>query len=464
MKKGTKIVGTTVLIGSLLAASHSAFAETKDNPSQQAFDNKVVKRIDVDRIYENVSYLAETIGPRVAGTAKEDQTVEYIANQFKQYGFNNVEIQPFKIVTSYNRPTTASFSVNETSYQVTAFGYSQNTPSGGMSSKLVYVGLGSEAEVAGKDVSGKIALVHRGGGIPFATKMSNAKNAGASGVVIINDVAGLPTSNLAADESNLPTLFMTKAEGDALVSTLGQTTLTGTMRIEGAKFTMTTSHNVIATKKPQANKDTKQIIMVGAHHDSVAVGTGASDNASGTSVLLELARVLANTPTDTEIRFITFGAEERGLLGSYHYTKQLSKDEINRTVAMLNMDMVGSKNAGKFAMFTVDGKPNTVTTLGNSAGTRLYEAISYNQVGRSDHQPFTEVGIPAAVFSYAPLEPEYHSPNDKIELISKEKLLKTAQVLGAAIYQAARPDTPALERSKVAPIPIEAELDGDLHL
>ena len=115
-------------------------------------------------------------------------------------------------------------------------------------------------------------------------------------------------------------------------------------------------------------------------------------------------------------------------------------------------------------MFTVDGKPNTVTTLGNSAGTRLYEAISYNQVGRSDHQPFTEVGIPAAVFSYAPLEPEYHTLNDKIELISKEKLLKTAHVLGSAIYQAARLDTPALERSKVAPIPIEAELDGDLHL
>ena len=57
MKKGTKILGTTVLIGSLMAASHSAFAETKDKPSQQAFDNKVVKRIDVDRIYENVLIL-----------------------------------------------------------------------------------------------------------------------------------------------------------------------------------------------------------------------------------------------------------------------------------------------------------------------------------------------------------------------------------------------------------------------
>ena len=121
-----------------------------------------------------------------------------------------MEVQPFKIVSSYNRPTTASFSVNGTSYQVTAFGYSQNTPSGEMSSELVYIGLGSEAEVAGKDVSGKIALVHRGGGIPFAIKMSNAKNAGASGVIIINDVTGLPTSNLAADESETSNLFMTE--------------------------------------------------------------------------------------------------------------------------------------------------------------------------------------------------------------------------------------------------------------
>ncbi|OCA86137.1 hypothetical protein A8F94_14275 [Bacillus sp. FJAT-27225] len=447
-----------------MAASVPAFAETKENPSQQAFDNKIVKRIDVEKIYSNVSYLAETIGPRVAGTAKENQTVEYISAQFKQFGYDNVDIQPFQFVTGYKSPTATSFKVDGTSYQVTHFGYSQNTPNGGLTGDLVYVGLGSAEEVAGKDLSGKIALVHRGGGIPFATKMMNAKNAGASGIVIINNVAGLPPTNLSATDTNLPTLYMTKTEGDALVSSLEQAPLKGTMQIEGAEFIKATSHNVVATKKPQANKDTKQIIMVGAHHDSVAAGTGASDNASGTSIVLELARVLANTPTDTEIRFITFGAEERGLLGSYHYTSQLSKDEINRTVAMFNMDMVGSKNAGNFAMFTVDGKPNTVTTLGNSAGTRLYEAIQYNQVGRSDHQPFTEAGIPAAVFTYAPLEPEYHSPGDKIELISKEKLLKTAQVLGAAIYQAARPDTPALERSKVAPVPIEAEFGEDLHL
>lgn len=80
----------------------------------------------------------------------------------------------------------------------------------------------------------------------------------------------------------------------------------------------TTSYNVIATKRSHPNHDTGQIIVVGAHHDSVRNAPGANDDASGTGVLLEMARVLKNMPTDTEIRFIAFGAEERGLVAIMH--------------------------------------------------------------------------------------------------------------------------------------------------
>ncbi|MGE7765890.1 DUF4910 domain-containing protein [Peribacillus sp. NPDC096540] len=463
MKKGTKILGASLLVGSFLFSSHSVMAIQGENPSEHAFDNKVIKRIDVEKIYQNLSHLAVNIGPRVAGTQSEQTTVDYITDKFREYGLNEVEVQPFQFIKDYKHPSSVSFKVNGRNYETAAFRFSNNTPSGGVSAEFVYAGLGTTAEVAHASVEGKIALIKRGT-IPFTEKMDNAKKAGAIGVVFINTDNSTPLFSLPANESNLPVLFMKKSDGDELISSLQGNNLTANMSVEGAEFVKATSHNVIATKKPMKNKDTNQIIIVGAHHDSVSVSSGASDNASGTSIVLELARVLENAPSDTEIRFITFGAEENGLLGSKDYAQSLTKDEINRTVAMFNMDMVGSKNAGEFAMFTYDGKPNTVTTLGNSAGTRLYDAIPYNQIGRSDHQPFTEVGIPAAVFTYAPLEPEYHTAKDTIELISKEKLLKTAQVLGAAIYQAARPDTPALERSNVAPIPVEAEYDEDLHL
>ena len=63
-------------------------------------------------------------------------------------------------------------------------------------------------------------------------------------------------------------------------------------------------------------------------------------------MVLELARVFKTLPTDTELRFVTFGAEEVGLLGSEHYVSELSEDEKNRIVGMFNLDMVGSRNAG----------------------------------------------------------------------------------------------------------------------
>lgn len=219
-----------------------------------------------------------------------------------------------------------------------------------------------------------------------------------------------------------------------------------------------TSYNVIATKRPNnANQDTGQIVIVGAHHDSVPRSPGANDDASGTGVMLELARVFSNTPVTSEIRFIAFGAEERGLVGARHYAGQMSQDEVDRTVAMFQLDMVGSRDAGGLTMFTVDGNKNTVTDLVASAGQRVSdEGIpAFSQLGRSDHVPFYERGIPAALFIHTPLEPWYHTSEDTIDKISMAKVEDVANIIGAAVHHAVRKETPALVRSQVAPQPVD---------
>ena len=216
-----------------------------------------------------------------------------------------------------------------------------------------------------------------------------------------------------------------------------------------------TSYNVEAVKKPMKKHDTNQQIIVGAHHDSVPNGPGANDDASGTGALLELARVYANTPTDTTIKFVAFGAEENGLWGSRKYAEAMTADEIDRTVAMFQMDMIGSADAGDLVMFTADGKKNTVTDLGAAAGSRVSELVPYSELGRSDHVPFHNLGIPAALFIHTPLEPWYHTKDDIIDHISKDKLKDVANIVGAAIFQIARKDTPALEKSRVAPVPVD---------
>ncbi|HEY4551789.1 MAG TPA: M28 family peptidase [Bacillaceae bacterium] len=419
--------------------------------SQQAFDNKIVKRINAENIYNDIAHLSSE--PRVAATEAEWNAVQYIEDKLSSYGYRT-EIQPFTF-ESYQNPTV-SLSVSNSPISSNGLTY---TPNGEVTGELVYAGLGHPSDFEGMDAAGKIALIKRGE-LSFSEKVVNAANAGASAVIIFNNSAGGFSGTLGAPNPNhVPAVAISMADGERLAAQLGSgQTVSGTVSVSGGGIQTKTSHNVIAVKEPtNKKKATDQIIVVGAHHDSVAGSPGANDDASGVGVTLELARVMSNMPTDTELRFVTFGAEELGLLGSYAYVDSLTEDERERIVGMFQLDMVGSRDAGELVMFTVDGQKNTVTDLSAAAGARTGTPLTYGREGRSDHVPFYYAGIPAALFIHNPLEPWYHTPQDSLDKISKEKLKETADIVGAAVYQVARPDTPALEKSKVAPKPVEYE-------
>ena len=91
---------------------------------------------------------------------------------------------------------------------------------------------------------------------------------------------------------------------------------------------------------------------MGAHLDSVGVGPGINDNGSGSATILEIAEQLRKVKPRNKIRFIWFGAEEHGLLGSEAYVDSLPQSERDKIAAMLNFDMVGSPN---FVRFVYDG-------------------------------------------------------------------------------------------------------------
>lgn len=432
-------LATTLALGAV--GTQPVFAkpvEATENQGAKVFDHQVIKKINAENIYNHIAALSKT--PRIAGTDAEDQAVQYVKNQFESYGFD-VEVQPFQYY-GYTSPHTTELKVEGYSGTLnpSAFTY---TVSGNVKGELVYAGLGKVDELRNVDLTGKIALIKRGD-ISFADKVLNAAERGAVGVIIFNNVAGTINGTLGgANDNYVPAVSLTKAEGDALADKLAYgEKLNATLKIEGARTGESTSHNVIATKKPtNKNKDTNNIIVVSSHHDSVPGAPGANDNASGTAMTLELARVFKNVPTDTEIRFITFGAEELGLIGSTYYVNNLSDDEIDRTVANFNLDMVGSRDAGDLVMLTLDGNANLVTELAQASSTRLNGiATPFGQGGRSDHVPFAEVGIPAALFIHSPTEPWYHTPEDSIDKISKEKLQDVAEIVGAAVYEQARFD------------------------
>ncbi|WP_110111945.1 M20/M25/M40 family metallo-hydrolase [Bacillus sp. CGMCC 1.16541] len=431
-------VATSLTFGALTVPAYAKPIETVPayEKFQNVLDQKVIDRINVENIYNNIDYLAQQ--PRVAGTEDEHKAAQFIKEQFQSYGYK-AQLEEFKYV-GYTPASKVELAVDGFNLKPTSFTYSV---SGNVTGEVEYAGLGTKDELANKNLTGKIALIQRGA-IPFGEKVLNAAEKGATAVIIYNNADGTLNGTLGgANNKYVPAVSLSKSEGEALLNSLKNgTSLQATVNIEGAEVSERTSYNVTATKAPNNKKKaTNDIVVVGAHYDSVPGSPGANDDASGTAMTLELARVFKDLPTDTELRFVTFGAEEIGLLGSRAYVKNLTEDEIDRTVAMFNLDMVGSRDAGNLVLRTVDGKPNLVTELSQASSTRLNGSPTpYGQGGSSDHVPFGEVGIPAALFIHSPAEPWYHTPEDSIDKISKEKLQDVAEIVGTAVYDRVRPD------------------------
>ncbi|SFA92070.1 MULTISPECIES: M28 family peptidase [unclassified Bacillus (in: firmicutes)] len=454
---------TGILAAGLVFSFHGVMAQgpgtTSNAQSDSAFDNKIIKKINSDNMYNTVAKLS--LQPREAGTEGELVGVNYIKSQFEQYGYET-ELQPFPIYEAVRDNVSGYLEVNGQLFNPYVFSGSHSAE---VTGQVIYVRKALAGTVPDA-VKGKIALIERGD-ITFVEKIQNVLNKGAIGVIMYNNSGSSNAFGQATYGQNIPAVAITKAEGLALVEKITNEPLNATIKVAGSGVVEKTSYNVIAKMKPNKNKDNGQVVMIGAHHDSVHNGPGANDDASGVSAVLELARVMANMPTDTELRFVTFGAEEKGLLGSYHYASTLSNDEADRIVAHFQMDMVGSKDAGAnhpaggLIMYTIDGKKNLVTDLGAAAGARTAasEILTYGKLGRSDHQPFHELGIPAALFIHSPLEPWYHSPADTIDKIDKNKLQEAAEIVGASVYQIARPDTPALQNARVAPGPVQYDFE-----
>lgn len=462
--KRKKVMSALLTAGLVLSVNGAYAAGPTGAPNAQsatAFDNKIIKKISADNMYNTISKLSAQ--PRAAGTEGEKIGVDYIASQFKQYGYET-EIQPFAIYTVIRNNVSGSLMIGGQDLKPYVFSGSHSAE---VTAEVVDVGKAFAGTVP-DSVKGKIALIERGD-ITFIEKVQNVFDKGAVGVIMYNNTGTSNAFGQATYGQNIPAVSITRAQGLSLVEQVKNGPVTAAIKVTGSGVEEKTSYNVIAKMKPQKNKDTGQVVMIGAHHDSVPGGPGANDDASGTSAVLELARVMANAPIDTELRFVTFGSEELGLLGSYHYASTLSDEEADRIVAHFQMDMIGSKDAGGegnpaggLIMYTIDGKKNLVTDLASAAGARTAagEVIPYGQLGRSDHEPFHLLGIPAALFIHSPLEPWYHKPTDTIEHIDKNKLQQVAEIVGASVYQIARPDTPALENARVAPGPVDYDFEN----
>ncbi len=253
------------------------------------------------------------------------------------------------------------------------------------------------------DFTGGIALVQRGA-CSFALKATNAMAAGAAALIIFNQGndptrVDLIVGTLAPVVATIPVVGASYANGQALAQA-GSTAL-----VDVDPPVSRPQVNVIAERQGTNNAN---VVMAGAHLDSVQRGPGINDNGSGSAALLEVAEQIGKHKPQNTLRFAWWGAEESGLIGSTRYVASLSQAEKDRIALYLNFDMIGSPN---YIFMAYDGDesgfaapPGVPIPAGSIQIEDLFESFytlrgePYDDAqfsGRSDYQAFILNDIPA---------------------------------------------------------------------
>jgi hypothetical protein len=212
----------------------------------------------------------------------------------------------------------------------------------------------------------------------------------------------------------------------------------------------TMSFNVVG-EIPGTDK-ADEIVMLGAHFDSWHSGTGATDNAAGSAVMMEALRILKQTglPLRRTVRIGLWGGEEQGLLGSRQYVTDTFADRTTMAVKPAH-----AKFAGYFNVDNGTGAIRGIYLQGNEAVAPIFEAwmkpfhnigmktLTIRDTGGTDHLAFDAVGLPGFQFVQDPVEYSsrtHHSNMDVYERIQEEDMRKNAVIVASFVYQAANRD------------------------
>ncbi|MFC4113197.1 M28 family metallopeptidase [Nonomuraea zeae] len=450
-----------------LAFTGTASAHPGHHPGDNAV-RKLVKDVSGKNVKKHLQALQAIAkangGTRVSGTPGFDASRDYVARKLRSAGYD-VTIQPFEFtfdgyitppVLKQNSPVAKTYTYGFFSDYV-AMG---DSPAGTATGTIQPVDLvlppgpaantstsGCEASDFAGFVAGSVALMQRGT-CNFRVKVDNAMAAGASAAIVFNEgQAGRTEVDLnpvlGGPGVTIPSFFTRFAVGQELASAAGTTV---TMNWDPIVETRTT-YNVIAQSR---KGDPDNVVMMGAHLDSVQEGPGINDNGSGSAGILEVALQFAKTKPKNQVRFAFWGAEEFGLLGSEHYVTTLTEEERAKITLYLNFDMIASPNY-TFGIYDGDGDAfGTAGPPGSDVIEEDFEKFFAGRglpftatafTGRSDYGAFIAAGIPAgglftgaevlktaeeaAIFggtAGVPLDPCYHSVCDTIKNINDKAL------------------------------------------
>ncbi len=451
-------------------------------------DKKILAQVkdDQPQLKSDLTHLTENIGPRLTGSPQLKQANEWAAEQFKALGLSNVHQEPWKIAKSWTRgPGTGASGkiISPAIHELTlaAAGWSPATK-GAIKGKVVGVPITTPEELQKYKGTLHGAIVAFGRPRDMEPPKNPLTTPWKEDIIPISRPkedknfewraymrAVRDEMKFLAEEKPAAVLFGSeKLYGLENMSTLSRDYKPGSfpaayatgesfrqlwrfvdagpaeaeVKVEGSLSkdeveVFNTVAEIPGTEKPD------EVVIIGAHLDSWDLGTGATDNGTGSMAVLEAARALMKSgikPKRT-IRFILFSGEEQGLNGSREYVKK-HKGELGKISAVLVHD-------------TGTGKVLTVGTMGNY---QARETLSYvlnplarakevglseptlREMGGTDHVPFDNEGVPAfwCVQDPADYDRSHHSQADTIDRIRWDDLAEGAQVLAVFAYNVAQ--------------------------
>jgi len=469
---------------------------------------------------DNLEYLSDEIGQRLTGSSQLKQANDWTAAKFREYGLTNVKLEPWTIAHSWTRGTSHARIVSPAVHPLTiaSAGWSPGT-NGAVRGPVVYFDAKTKEEFGkfrGK-LKGAIVIYQEPESLsppkpqnpnallvrpmqapppvkgqpaepsPFAAQQEVARARNdffkQEGVAVVLRDSGKPHGLLNMtgiggekfDIGAIPTAFIT-GEGYRMLFRMQKH---GKVEVE---IEMSNSfgdkpmdvYNTVAEIRGSEKPD--EMVILGAHLDSWDLGTGSTDNGTGSMAVLEAARTLAklNLKPKRTIRFVLFTGEEEGLVGSVKYVESHT-NELEKISAVLVHDTGTGRVLTLGLHDNYQDREIVDQVLAPLKELKLLEPTMRRSFG-TDHASFDDAGVPGflVIQDGAEYSLTHHSQSDTFDKVWKDELNQGAQVLAAWAYNTAqlpallprrplpyRPSTPGAKAEAPRPDPI-SEMDAKI--
>ncbi|MFB6300475.1 MAG: M28 family peptidase [Halobacteriales archaeon] len=396
------------------------------------------------------------IGNRMAGQNGERAGAEVIRDAFEAADLRAVEINEFDVAGWWRGDSSIEVDAGrsprfESDHQIIAL---PGTPSGDVEAQLLDLDYGLPEDMD-DGIEGKIVMarsdtpddhdrwIHR------MEKYATAADHGAVGFVFRNHVEGcLPPTGEIGDHDRpgpIPAVGVSKETGARLARYCEGGEPTARLGVD-CRNAPSTSQNVEAVVGP----DTESEVLVTAHIDAHDIAEGAGDNGAGSTLVAEIGRLLkaAEDDLDTRVRLVTFGAEEIGLCGAYHWVDTHDNDAVK---AVINIDGAGNSRTPRVRSYEFEPMTTAFETVGEDLDVPV--EVDDELSPHSDAWPFVEEGIPtvtAGSVSEAEGRGWGHTHADTLDKIDSRDLRALAISLATAAMTVAEDDRSIPHKERTA--------------